>query len=101
MANHDVLRRAVRYALFANAAAAAIPMAHAADAATAPSDAEAPVQEVIVTGTHLEAPRQTSVSPVTTNTTEKNKQQGTTHDENQKKTLPQAFADQGSTVSNG
>jgi len=39
MANNDVLRRAVRYALFANAAAAAVvPVAHAADPA-APDEA--------------------------------------------------------------
>ena len=101
MANHDVLRRAVRYALFANAAAAAIPMAHAADAATAPSDAEAPVQEVIVTGTRLVAPGLTSVSPVTTISSEEIKQQGATRVEDLLNTLPQAFADQGSTVSNG
>src|SRR3569833_1902441 len=101
MANHDVLRRAVRYALFANAAAAAIPMAHAADAATAPSDAEAPVQEVIVTGTRLVAPGLTSVSPVTTISSEEIKQQGATRVEDLWNTLPQAFADQGSTVSNG
>jgi iron complex outermembrane receptor protein len=102
MANHDVLRRAVRYALFANAAAAAIPMAHAADAAAAPSDeAAAPVQEVIVTGTRLIAPGLTSVSPVTTISTEEIKQQGATRVEDLLNTLPQAFADQGSTVSNG
>ena len=40
MANYDVLRRAVRVALFANAAAAAvIPVAHAADAPAAADDA--------------------------------------------------------------
>jgi iron complex outermembrane recepter protein len=102
MANHDVLRRAVRYALFANAAAAAIPMAHAADAAAAPSDAEAaPIQEVIVTGTRLVAPGLTSVSPVTTISSEEIKQQGATRVEDLLNTLPQAFADQGSGVSNG
>lgn len=102
MANYDVLRRAVRYALFANAAAAAIPMAHAADAPAAPSDEEAaPVQEVIVTGTRLVAPGLTSVSPVTTISTEEIKQQGATRVEDLLNTLPQAFADQGSTVSNG
>src|SRR6185312_4270599 len=102
MANHDVLRRAVRYALFANAAAAAIPMAHAADAAAAPADVSAaPVQEVIVTGTRLVAPGLTSVSPVTTISTEEIKQQGATRVEDLLNTLPQAFADQGSGVSNG
>ena len=74
MANNDVLRRAVRYALFANAAAAAvIPVAHAAD--ETPAADEAPVQEVVVTGSRVAAPGLTSVSPVTSVSTEEIKQQ--------------------------
>jgi iron complex outermembrane recepter protein len=101
MANHDVLRRAVRYALFANAAAAAaIPVAHAADAA-APAEEAAPVTEVIVTGTRIVAPGLTSVSPVTTLSSEEIKQQGATRVEDLLNTLPQVFGDQGGMVSNG
>jgi iron complex outermembrane receptor protein len=103
MANYDVLRRAVRYALFANAAAAvAIPVAHAADAAPAPAPDETPsLTEVIVTGTRLVEPGLTSVSPVTSISAEEIKQQGAVRIEDLLNTLPQVFADQGSTVSNG
>src|ERR1700730_10926376 len=104
MASHDVLRRAVRNALFANAAAAAaIPIAHAAEAPEAPAPVEEvpALQEVIVTGTRLVGPGLTSVSPVATVSQEEIKQQGTVRIEDLLNTLPQVFADQGSTVSNG
>jgi iron complex outermembrane receptor protein len=98
MANNDVLRRAVRYALFANAAAAAaIPAAQAAD--TAPE--EAPVSEVIVTGSRITAPGLTSVSPVTSVGVEEIKQQGSTRIEDLLNTLPQVTPDMNSGVSNG
>jgi outer membrane receptor protein involved in Fe transport len=98
MANNDVLRRAVRYALFANAAAAAaIPAAQAAD--TAPD--EAPVSEVIVTGSRISAPGLTSVSPVTSVGVEEIKQQGSTRIEDLLNTLPQVTPDMNSGVSNG
>jgi len=100
MANNDVLRRAVRYALFANAAAAAvIPVAHAADETPAPD--EAPVQEVVVTGSRVAAPGLTSVSPVTSVSTEEIKQQGSTRIEDLLNTLPQVTPDMGAGVSNG
>jgi iron complex outermembrane receptor protein len=101
MANYDVLRRAVRYALFANAAAAVvIPVAHAADAPAA-ADEATPLNEVIVTGTRLIEPGLTSVSPVTTVSAEQIKEQGSVRIEDLLNTLPQVFADQGSSVSNG
>jgi iron complex outermembrane receptor protein len=66
MNSHDKVRRAVRYALFANAAAvAAMPAAHAQDAPATP-DESAPVAEVVVTGSRIAEPGLTSVSPVTT-----------------------------------
>jgi outer membrane cobalamin receptor len=87
MANNDVLRRAVRYALFANAAAAAVvPVAQAAD--TAAPD-EAPISEVVVTGSRVVAPGMTSVSPVTSVGAEEIKQQGSTRIEDLLNTLPQ------------
>jgi iron complex outermembrane recepter protein len=101
MANYDVLRRAVRYALFANAAAAVvIPVAHAADAPAA-ADEATPLNEVIVTGTRLIEPGLTSVSPVTSVSAEQIKEQGSVRIEDLLNTLPQVFADQGSSVSNG
>jgi iron complex outermembrane recepter protein len=100
MANNDVLRRAVRYALFANAAAAAaVPVAQAADAPAAPD--EAPVSEVIVTGSRITAPGLTSVSPVTSVGQEEIRQQGSTRIEDLLNTLPQVTPDQSSGVSNG
>ena len=101
MANYDVLRRAVRYALVANAAAvAAIPAAYAADAPAAADDST-PLNEVIVTGTRLIEPGLTSASPVTSVSAEQIKEQGSVRIEDLLNTLPQVFADQGSTVSNG
>jgi len=110
MANQDVLRRAVRYALLANAtAAAAIPAAFAADAdqatpaPAAPAAAAEPaaVSEVVVTGSRISAPGLTSVSPVTTVSAAEIKSQGTTRIEDLLNTLPQVMADQSSGVSNG
>jgi iron complex outermembrane receptor protein len=101
MNSHDVVRRAVRYALFANAAAlAAIPAAHAQDAPATPDDS-GPVTTVIVTGSRISEPGLTSVSPVTTVTPEEIKQQGATRIEDLLNTLPQVFADQGGGISNG
>ena len=95
MANYDVLRRAVRYALMANAAAAVvIPVAHAADAPAAADDAT-PLNEVIVTGTRLIEPGLTSTSPVTSVSAEQIKEQGSVRIEDLLNTLPQVFADQG------
>ena len=107
MANQDTLRRAVRYALFANAAVAgAIPAAYSqtqppAQAQPPAAEAAVPLQEVIITGSRISAPGLTSVSPVTTITPEEVKEQGATRIEDLLNTLPQVFADQGSTVSNG
>jgi len=110
MANQDVLRRAVRYALLANAtAAAAIPAAFAADAdqaapaPAAPAAAAAPeaVSEVVVTGSRISEPGLTSVSPVTTVSAAEIKSQGVTRIEDLLNTLPQVMSDQGSGVSNG
>jgi len=101
MNSHDVVRRAVRYALFANAAAlAAIPAAQAQDAAATP-DESGPITTVIVTGSRISEPGLTSVSPVTTVTPEEIKQQGATRIEDLLNTLPQVFADQGGGISNG
>jgi iron complex outermembrane receptor protein len=104
MANHHVLRRAVRYALFANAAAAAaIPVANAADADVPGPAAEAPaaISEVIVTGSRIVEPGLTSVSPVTAVGSAEIKQQGISRIEDLLNTLPQVAANQGAGVSNG
>jgi len=106
MAKNDVLRRAVRCALFANAAAvAAVPMAHAdaegpaAPAAEAP--AAAPIAEVVVTGSRIVEPGLTSISPVTTVSADQIKQSGVTRIEDLLNTMPQVMGDMGGDLSNG
>jgi iron complex outermembrane recepter protein len=108
MANNDVLRRAIRCALFANAAAvAAMPVAKATDAAAegpaAPAEAAAPapIAEVVVTGSRIVEPGLTSISPVTTVTNEQIKQSGVTRIEDLLNTMPQVMADMGGDLSNG
>jgi iron complex outermembrane recepter protein len=106
MANNDVLRRAVRCALFANAAAiAAVPLAHAdAEGPAAPAEeapAAAPVTEVVVTGSRIVEPGLTSVSPVTTVNSEQIKQSGVTRIEDLLNTMPQVMGDMGGDLSNG
>src|SRR5580658_4294239 len=106
MAKNDVLRRAVRCALFANAAAvAAVPMAHAdaegpaAPAAEAP--AAAPIAEVVVTGSRIVEPGLTSISPVTTVSADQIKQSGVARIEDLLNTMPQVMGDMGGDLSNG
>ena len=102
MSNNDVLRRAIRFALFANVAATAgISMASAADVGPAAPGASTPtadqgaLSEVIVTGTRIQSPALESISPVTVVTAEQIKQQGVTRIEDLLNTLPQVFGDQG------
>ncbi|HET6970036.1 MAG TPA: TonB-dependent receptor plug domain-containing protein, partial [Phenylobacterium sp.] len=71
----------------------------AASAAAAPAGDE--VQEVVVTGTRIPTPNLTSVSPVTAINAQDLKAQGVTRVEDMINSLPQAFAAQGSAISNG
>ncbi len=76
----------------------------AAMAVAAPAfaqDAAAPVQEVVVTGSRIPQPNLTSISPVTAVTNAEIKLEGTTRIEDLLNNLPQVFASQGSTISNG
>lgn len=100
MSNNDVLRRAIRYALFANLASGAggISAAIAADTDTGEATA---LQEVIVTGSRIVQPGLEAISPVTTVTADEIKMQGTTRIEDLLNNLPQVFADFGSNLSNG
>ena len=108
MANQDILRRAVRYALMVNASAiAAVPAAFAQEAngpAQPPATATAaatPTQEVIVTGSRIIEPGLTSVSPVATVAAPEIRASGATRIEDMLNALPQVMADQGAGVSNG
>jgi iron complex outermembrane receptor protein len=92
------LQRAVHLALVTGAVAAA----GVASAQTAPSTAGAAVEEVVVTGSRIAlAPNQVSISPVTQVTAADLAQSGAARVEDMLNQLPQIFAAQGSTLSNG
>jgi len=101
-----LLRRAVRAAIYANAAVVSAGLPALADAQTAPAKAEqpeaaAPVTEVVVTGSRITNPALQAISPVTTVSADVIKSQGTTRIEDLLNNLPQVVADQGSMSSNG
>jgi len=58
-------------------------------------------QDIVITGTRIPQPNLTSASPVTVLSSQDIKLQGTTRTEDLLNSLPQSFAAQGSTVSNG
>ncbi|HEY7640354.1 MAG TPA: TonB-dependent receptor [Steroidobacteraceae bacterium] len=90
MSRSHSIRHAVRYALLTSAAAAIA--AHAADQT---------IQEVVVTGSRIAQPNLETTSPVTQVTSDDIAVQGVTRVEDLVNQLPQAFAAQNSTVSNG
>jgi iron complex outermembrane receptor protein len=96
------LRFAIHAALGGGSLVASIGAAHAqtapATAANAPSDQ---LQEVVVTGSRIAVPNQTSISPVTFVSAAEIQQTGVTRVEDLLNQLPQVFADQNSNVSNG
>ncbi len=95
------LQQAVRYALAMAAGCAAIP---AVDAQTAPAQAEAaaaPLAEVVVTGSRLQTPNETAISPITTVSAADIQATGLTRVEDVLNNLPMVFAGMNSTVSNG
>src|SRR5215469_4391987 len=100
-----LLRRAVRCALCANAAAASAAFPALALAQTAPAEqpAEAtpPVTEVVVTGSRIVEPGLQAISPVTSVSADTIKSTGVTRVEDLLNNLPQVMADQGSMSSNG
>lgn len=99
MSNNEVLRRAIRYALFANlAGGAALSPALAQDT---DSDQAVALQEVVVTGSRIVQPGLESISPVTVVNAQEIKLQGTTRIEDMLNNLPQVYADFGSNLSNG
>ena len=92
------LQTAVHLALVGSALAAA----SVADAQTAPSTKPVALEEVVVTGSRIAlAPNQISISPITQVTAEDVQQSGATRVEDLLNQLPQVFANQGSTISNG
>jgi iron complex outermembrane recepter protein len=94
------LQQAVRFAL-ATAAAAGASALHAQEAAPAPAATAAPVEEVVVTGSRLSAPNETSISPITTVSATDLQATGLTRVEDVLNNLPMVFAGMNSTTSNG
>jgi iron complex outermembrane receptor protein len=92
MSTSNSIRHAVRFALLTSAAAAAVAPAYAADQT---------IQEVVVTGSRIAQPNLETTSPVTQVTAEDVITQGVTKIEDLINQLPQAFAAQNATVSNG
>ncbi|HEV8330483.1 MAG TPA: TonB-dependent receptor [Steroidobacteraceae bacterium] len=90
--SNNTIRRAVRCALVTSAAAAAAGPAFAADQT---------IQEVVVTGSRIAQPNLETTSPVTQVTADDIAVQGVTRVEDLVNQLPQAFAAQNASVSNG
>jgi len=83
----------------ADTAAEARPDANTA--APAPATPAPSGQDIVITGTRIPQPNLTSASPVTVLSSQDVKLQGTTRTEDLINSLPQAFASQGSNISNG
>src|SRR6185295_5062398 len=92
MSTSNSIRHAVRYALLTGASAGVAAPAFAADQT---------IQEVVVTGSRIAQPNLETSSPVTQVTAEDVITQGVTKVEDLINQLPQAFAAQNGTVSNG
>src|SRR5580704_11864051 len=72
-----------------------------AAAAAAADTSSGEVSEIVVTGTRIPSPNLTSIAPVTTVGNAEIKAQGVTRIEDITNSLPQVFAGQGSSISNG
>ena len=73
----------------------------AQDAAAAPADEADEAPAIVVTGSRIVSPNLTAVSPVTAVTAQDIKLSGTSNTEDLLNSLPQVFASQSSTLSNG
>jgi iron complex outermembrane receptor protein len=98
MAKSRSLQQAVRFALATATAAAGVSVLHAQEA---PAPAAAPVEEVVVTGSRLMTPNETSISPITSVSATDLQQTGLTRVEDVLNNLPMVFAGMNSTTSNG
>ncbi len=96
MAKSRSLQQAVRFALAT--AAAGVSVLHAQEA---PAPKAAPIEEVVVTGSRLQTPNETSISPITTVSAVDLQQTGLTRVEDVLNNLPMIFAGMNSTTSNG
>lgn len=103
--SNQILRRAVRMALLAGGAAAAVAMhpsvAQAQAAAGSTAESDEGLKEVVVTGSRISSPNLDAISPVTAVTSEELKETGVTRIEDLLNSLPQVLADQSSGLSMG
>jgi len=95
------LRLAVRLALTGGSLAASFGSVHAQEQSTPSASADASLQEVVVTGSRIAVPNQTSISPVTFVSAGDIQQTGLTRIEDVLNQLPQVFSSQSSALSNG
>src|SRR5580692_6642326 len=95
------LQIAVRAALAATAASAAVPSAWSQTAPAAAESADASLQEVVVTGSRITSPNLTAISPITSVDAGYIGSTNLTRVEDILNNLPMVFAGQNSTVSNG
>jgi len=100
MAKSRSLQQAVRFALATATTAAGMSALHAQEAPS-PAAAPAPVEEVVVTGSRLSTPNETSISPITSVSAVDLQQTGLTRVEDVLNNLPMVFAGMNSTTSNG
>jgi iron complex outermembrane recepter protein len=96
MSTSNSIRRAVRYALLTSAAAAV-----SAPVSVSVYAQDQTIQEVVVTGTRISSPNLQSISPVAAITSEDLGMSGKVRIEDIVNQMPQAFAAQGSAISNG
>src|ERR1700722_13356137 len=95
------LRSAIRGILAGGALVTSINVVNAQQAAVATAAPDTSLAEVVVTGSRIAIPNQTSISPVTFVSSAEIQQSGVTRVEDLLNQLPQVFADQNSNVSNG
>ena len=96
---HNTRERLLASSMICGAAFLALSATQAAAAAADAANGE--VSEVIVTGTRIPSPNLTSIAPVTTVGNADIKAQGVTRVEDITNSLPQVFAGQGSSITNG
>jgi iron complex outermembrane recepter protein len=103
--SNQILRRAVRMALLAGGAAAAVvvhpAIAQAQTAADAAAESAEGLKEVVVTGSRIATPNLDAISPVTAVSGEEFAQSGVNRVEDLINSLPQVVADQSSGLSMG
>jgi iron complex outermembrane recepter protein len=101
MTNSRRLHAAVRLAVATAAAAGVAPALQAQEAPAAQAEASpAPLAEVVVTGSRLQTPNETSISPITTISAADVQATGLTRVEDILNNLPMVFAGQNATTSN-